>query len=142
MLGEDRLGWVPPSPLQGYFGRKSFCLMWLQAGGVCKIFDSKDLRAKYLFSKRCEVVLAGGVTGSGELRRCIKYRGLRVTDAPREFAGLARGFAVWGLDKDFLRFAFGLRLTVRSSESTLAGTRATSQTGARSVWQRVRADES
>ena len=51
--GEDRSVGVPPPPL-GYFGRKSFYFIGLQVGGDCKTFNSKGLRAKYLFSTGCE----------------------------------------------------------------------------------------
>ena len=50
-----------------YFGSKSFCLSGLQIEGARKIFNTKGLRAKYLFSIGCERAIspkgeAGGLS--------------------------------------------------------------------------------
>ncbi len=91
-----------PLPRGVYFGGKFFYLFGLQVDIARKVFNPKGLRAKYLFSRGCDLNSAGdhwARLSSSIWKVYIQYIWVGITHTPRDSSGLARGFVVLGLDR-------------------------------------------
>jgi len=79
---------------------------------ICKIVITKGLRPNSSKQRVYGVAIEKALLLRGLVRSLVHYSGWRGTDTPRECAGLARVFAVQGLDNYLAGYNFAERRLV------------------------------